>query len=826
MNKYDAGAITTYEGLAAIRNTPTFCIDDLEIAGQLRLIIELLDNAIDETQLKENGFIRVIMYRDLKTKKYQIAVTDNGRGIPIGHKKGDTSTFLNIVTKLHTSGKFGGGSAYDSSGGMFGVGFKVTIGLSEYCRVITTREDAMASICVVEGVHKDVDYIPFSKKQKDTSTTIVYTPDSSIMVDTKLFTEIGPGEILERLCKQAYFSKYNIEFYVIDSLLPEKHVKFSNPQELLNTLDESTKNTKPYWCRENYDRLKWIRQYWNVKKDFDWSAQFASVRGNQSLAPLYYYEIDLFYLSAAKTGNRFGIVNNLPVLAPDSDNIKVPLQCLKDALSPNITDTSIRKFFMEQYRFPIFIAIEVQYGGAKFSSAIKTSLKDKQFRDLFYKELKNVFTHTDVGKEKVLELYAIMEDDIKSSYMESIGEKVINTTRGRLFEKLKRPENYVDCDNKNSSENELFLTEGSSASGIKTVKNKNHAVYALRGKALNLVHKPGQSRGELLKEALSTIIYFDVFTILNYDPRSTENNNLNFGKVFIMVDGDDHGKHIAAIIAGAFQLIAPDLIEKRILHVVAPPYYKLSFGSKKTKKNIYIRDQSHLVQWYCKYLYYPNVAINIVDSNNHLPTKLLNLDEYTAYVTYVMEIGSIINNVSSSLVIDPYVLETLCYCIHELEKGPSLNVDVIKKVCQADNVIYDQKRNSLKIVLGNVDHIITLIGVVEKLYETLIPKLKNIHWDKWYPVITTLKTDKYIDTPVSNYQLYKLLSSISDSVDNKPLKGIGSMDNKEAFTTCMDPEVRRVFAITNTGSIDKIFDLLGDDSYARKQLVKPPVSII
>ncbi|MBN1441843.1 MAG: DNA topoisomerase IV subunit B, partial [Planctomycetes bacterium] len=102
-------------------------IGGVDVRGLHHLIWEILDNSVDEAM---NGYattIEVVLDKDLKG----IAITDNGRGIPVDtHPQSKRPALETILTTLHAGGKFGSDN-YRHSGGLHGVGASVVNALSE-----------------------------------------------------------------------------------------------------------------------------------------------------------------------------------------------------------------------------------------------------------------------------------------------------------------------------------------------------------------------------------------------------------------------------------------------------------------------------------------------------------------------------------------------------------------------------------------------------------------------------------------------------------------------------------------------------------------------
>ncbi|NRB00854.1 MAG: DNA topoisomerase IV subunit B, partial [Rhodobacteraceae bacterium] len=133
---YDATSIEVLEGLEPVRKRPGMYIGGTDERALHHLVAEVLDNSMDEAVAGHANRIEVELHED-----YSLTVRDNGRGIPIDpHPKfPDKSALEVILCTLHAGGKFSG-KAYETSGGLHGVGASVVNALSDSMVVQVARD--------------------------------------------------------------------------------------------------------------------------------------------------------------------------------------------------------------------------------------------------------------------------------------------------------------------------------------------------------------------------------------------------------------------------------------------------------------------------------------------------------------------------------------------------------------------------------------------------------------------------------------------------------------------------------------------------------------
>ena len=203
--KYDDSSIKILEGLEAVRKRPGMYIGTTSERGLHHLVWEIVDNAVDEALAGYCDDIEVII-----EKGNVISVRDDGRGMPTGiNEKTGKSTIETIFTVLHAGGKFGSG-AYQSAGGLHGVGAAVVNALSSYLDVTVYRNREITHIRFENGGKIAIPQEKIGTTSRH-GTTVRFKPDPKIFSTTEFKWDV----IYNHLQESAFLLK-NVTFTLKD----------------------------------------------------------------------------------------------------------------------------------------------------------------------------------------------------------------------------------------------------------------------------------------------------------------------------------------------------------------------------------------------------------------------------------------------------------------------------------------------------------------------------------------------------------------------------------------------------------------------------------
>ena len=176
------------------------------------LFAEVIDNSMDEAVAGHATFIEV----SLEESGY-LSVIDNGRGMPVDpHPKFPKKSALEVImTMLHAGGKFDSG-AYETSGGLHGVGVSVVNALSEKLEVEVARGQTLYRQTFARGKPTS-ELTVVGKTLNRRGTKVRFLPDPQIFGAQARF---DPARVFKMARSKAYlFGGVEIRWRCAPSLI-------------------------------------------------------------------------------------------------------------------------------------------------------------------------------------------------------------------------------------------------------------------------------------------------------------------------------------------------------------------------------------------------------------------------------------------------------------------------------------------------------------------------------------------------------------------------------------------------------------------------------
>ncbi|TCS64316.1 DNA topoisomerase IV subunit B [Varunaivibrio sulfuroxidans] len=521
------------------------------------LVSEVLDNAMDEAVAGHASLIDLELAAD-----QTVTVRDNGRGIPIDpHPKfKDKSALEVILTTLHSGGKFGG-EAYETSGGLHGVGISVVNALSDRLSVEVARDRHLWGQDFSRGVPQ-TPLRDLGNIHNRRGTQVVFHPDAEIFGARAIFR---PHLLYRLIRSKAYlFRGVKIRWKCAPELLAsEEKIPAEDtlhfPGGLGDYLEETLKNRKTYTPIAFADESAFSdgagKAEWAVAWPRDEEGYFNSYC-NTVYTPLG---------GAHDAGMRNALTKGLR------------------AYGELIGNKQAAKITSDDVVGGADILLSVFIRNPQFQGQTKEKLATGEATRLVEGTVRDHFDHWLSGDPAAARI--LLEAVIARAESRLRRKALRETKRQSATKKLRLPGKLADCAQKTAEGTEIFLVEGDSAGGsAKQARNrKTQAILPLRGKILNVA----SATADKLKanQELS-----DLTEALGCGTRSHyDHDALRYDKVIIMTDADVDGAHIASLLITFFYREMPELIEKGNLYLAQPPLYRLAQGAKVG----YARDETH-----------------------------------------------------------------------------------------------------------------------------------------------------------------------------------------------------------------------------------------
>ncbi len=554
---YSAKDIEVLEGLEPVRRRPGMYIGGTDARALHHLAAEILDNAMDEAVAGHASRIEMELSKD-----GVLTVRDNGRGVPTDpHPKLKPKSALEVIfTVLHAGGKFGG-DAYQTSGGLHGVGASVVNALSEWLEVEVAR-DREAKMMRFERGHPMTKLKSLGAVQNRRGTIVRFKPDHQIFGKEAHFEP----KRLYRMCRSKAYLFRGVE------------IRWSCDPSLIKANDDTPAEQTLHFPGGLADFLASTLEGDTLvtPRAFAGRVEHKDGRGSVEWA-------------IAWAPARDGFLNSYCNTIPTSEG-GTHEQGLRGALTRSIRDygervgnRKIASVTPDDVMEQACAMLSVFIREPEFQGQTKEKLSSQEAQRLVESAVRDHFDHwlaqSPQESNKLLDFVVTRAED----RLRRREEKEVS--RKSVVRKLRLPGKLADCARAGQEGTELFLVEGDSAGGsAKQARDRNiQAVLPLRGKILN-VASAGAGKLQQNQELADLMQALGCGTGSKYSE-----DDLRYDRVIIMTDADVDGAHIASLLMTFFYREIPQLIAEGHLYLALPPLFRLSHGGK----TFYARDEKH-----------------------------------------------------------------------------------------------------------------------------------------------------------------------------------------------------------------------------------------
>ena len=557
--EYDASSIEVLEGLEPVRKRPGMYIGGTDERALHHMVSEILDNSMDEAVAGHANRIEV----ELK-ENYEISIRDNGRGVPIDpHPKYPDKSALEVIfCTLHAGGKFSG-KAYQTSGGLHGVGASVVNALSSSMVVQVARNKELYEQRFSRGIALgNLEKIGNASNRRGTYVT--FLPDKEIFGNHKF----KPSRLFKSIRSKAYlFSGVEIRWKseINDGETPTD-ATFHFPGGLSDFLNETLYGVSTY-AHHPFAGSVDFNEKFQIPGKVEWAINWTPSR--DGFVKSYCNTVPTPEGGTHESGFWAAILKSIKTYGERINSRKS-----KDITREDLTlgSCALVSCFIQEPEF-------VGQTKDRLATVEAQKLVENSVRDHF----DNWLASDSKSANAILDFLILRAEERLRRRQEK------ETARKSATKRLRLPGKLVDCSESTRVGTELFIVEGDSAGGSAKMARdrKTQALLPLRGKILNVLGAASSKLGtnqEIndLTQALGT----SLGSKFNID-------DLRYDKIIIMTDADVDGAHIASLLMTFFFTQMRPLIDQGHLYLACPPLFRLTQGSHR----VYCKDQIERDKW-------------------------------------------------------------------------------------------------------------------------------------------------------------------------------------------------------------------------------------
>ncbi len=539
--KYTDEDLKHLSDLDHVRKRPGMYIGDTSTRGLHHLVYEVVDNSIDEAMAGFASKVSVVVHTD-----GSVTVEDDGRGIPVTKHQElsaeldrEVSTLEGVMTVLKFGGKFEKG-AYQTSGGLHGVGVTVVNFLSQWAEAEVSRDGFTWTQEYERGVATGP--VKKGRTTSKTGTRTTFKADAQIFSVTK---------------------------YSFDTLYKRlQELAFLNSGVRITFLDERNGEGGDF----KYERgITEFVEHLNRASD-PLHSDVISIVGEKDGCQ---YEIALQY-STEYTENVQSYVNNIHTIEGGTH-----VSGFRSALTRTLNNYGKKENLLknatlggDDIREGITAVISVRVPHPQFEGQTKTKLGNSEVEGI---------VSGGVGEQlaKYLEENPrVAKSIVRKGLLASEAREAARKAKDLLRKRKDAlgggglPGKLRDCISKEMERCELYLVEGDSAGGSAEGGRMRdfQAILPLRGKIIN-AYKSREDK-VLANEEVRSMIQA-IGTGIGGDQDISKRR---YNKIVVMTDADVDGSHIRTLLLCFFYRQMYQLVADGHVYVAQPPLFRVTHG--------------------------------------------------------------------------------------------------------------------------------------------------------------------------------------------------------------------------------------------------------